>query len=383
MSLANQTLSALAGSGAGGNVELPPLRVCHLSLTLQTGGLERILADIARLTDRQRCVTEFVAIKEVGRFAEEIRSSGCAVHALQPAGRWGQIRQMVRLFRAGQFDVVHTHNTYPHLWGTLAARLAGVPVVVQTRHGQRAGHGWKSSFQYRLAARWVDRVITVSDDAARLSREFDRLPASKIQRIWNGIDLTNFAYRGPVEAPIAISVARLSAEKDFPTLIRAAGLAAREVPGFRLRIVGNGSERSRLEALAATEAPGVVEFLGERTDVPELLAQAGFFVTSSLTEGISLTLLEAMAVGLPVVATAVGGNPEIVVEGETGRLVPAADPHALARAMIRTCSTPETWQAMGQAGRTRVQEHFEARRMIADYEALYRRLLVRHEFRRR
>ncbi len=353
-----------------------PLRVCHVSLTLKTGGLERILTDIARHHDPAASVPEFLAIREVGRFAEEIRRTGCPVHLLRPAGRIGLVRQMAKIFRAGRFDVVHTHNTYPHLYASLAARLAGVPVVVNTRHGQRAGHGWKSRTQFRWASHLVDRIVAVSDDAAQLCVTADGVAARKVTRIWNGIDLSDFAYTGPVAAPIAISVARLSAEKDFPTLLRAIAIAVHQVPDLQLKLVGDGAERTMLEGL--TRELGItscVEFLGERTDVPDLLTQAGFFVSSSLTEGISLTLLEAMAVGLPVVATAVGGNSEIVADGVTGQLVPPADPAALATAIVSMCRNQTHWSRLGQAGRGRVAQHFEVRRMVADYEQLYRHLL--------
>ena len=228
-----------------------PLRVCHVSLTLKTGGLERILADLARHHDPSVCTPEFLAIQDVGRFADEIRDAGGIVHRLRPAGRWGQIKQMRKLFADQQFDVVHTHNTYPHIYASIAARLARVPVVVNTRHGQRAGHGWKSRTQFRWASHLVDRIITVSDDAARLCVDVDGIAKNKVQRIWNGIDLTDFAFSGPISQPIAISVARLSAEKDFPTLLRAIPLVVSAIPDFRLKIVGDGPERERLERLDA------------------------------------------------------------------------------------------------------------------------------------
>lgn len=358
------------------SVTTRPLKVCHVSLTLKTGGLERILADLARHHSADRCEPTFLALREVGRFAEEIRSCGRPVALLQNQSRFGGLREMARYFRDERFDVVHTHNTYPHLYATLAARWAGVPVVVQTRHGQRAGHGWKSSLQYRWAAKWVDRIVAVSDDAARLCVTADGIPAHKVVRIWNGIDQSQFRFTGPCDELVAIAVARLSAEKDFPTLLRALSLVLPRVPGLKLKLVGDGPERSALEALAASLHLGdSVEFLGERRDVPALLSQAGFFVTSSLTEGISLTLLEAMAVGLPVVATDVGGNPEIVVEGETGRLAPAANPAALADAMVRLCEERQRWTTYGHAGCDRVAEHFEIHRMATDYEDLYQTLI--------
>lgn len=368
-------VEALPISSAAVAMPAPALRVCHVSLTLKTGGLERILADLARHHNREACQPEFLAIREVGRFADEIRQAGGIVHQLRPANRWGQIAQMRRLFRAQRYDIVHTHNTYPHLYASIAARLAGVPVVVNTRHGQRAGHGWKSRTQFRWASHLVDRIITVSDDAANLCIESDRIVPQKVQRIWNGIDLSDFAFSGPIQQPIAICVARLSAEKDFSTLLKAVPQVVTQIPDFRLKIVGDGPERSRIESLIAELGIGPnVELLGERTDVPQLLRAAGFFVSSSLTEGISLTLLEAMAVGLPVVATSVGGNPEIVLPNKTGYLVPPQDSASLAAAMITMCRQQSNWITMAQAGRQRVAQNFDVRRMAHDYEQLYRDL---------
>ena len=364
--------------------ESGPIRVCHVSLTLKTGGLERILADLARHHHRDHCQHGFVALREVGRFATEIEQAGCPVWQIPGTSQWEQVRALAALFRRESIDVVHTHNTYPHIYGTLAARLAGVPVVVQTRHGQRAGHGWKSRWLYRSAAYFVDRVVAVSDDAARLCVQSDGLPTRKVQRIWNGIDLGAFRYQGPAPGPVAISVARLSPEKDFPTLLRAVEIARRTVPALHLKLVGDGPERARLETLCDELAlrPNV-EFLGERTDVPALLETASFFVSASLTEGISLTLLEAMAVGLPVVATNAGGNPEIVMDRETGLITPVGDVDRLAAAIVQMAQQPERWEQFGRAGCDRVHRHFDVQRMVQDYETLYERLLARKRRSRR
>lgn len=318
---------------------------------------------------------EFLAIHEVGRFADEIRTGGGTVHQLKPARRFGQLSQMRRLFHERKFDVVHTHNTYPHIYASIAARWAGVPVVVNTRHGQRVGHGWKSRTQFRWVSSLVDRIVAVSDDAANLCIEADGIAPKKVRRIWNGIDLSDFAFTGPSARPAAISVARLSPEKDFPTLLRAVPEVIARVPDFQLKIVGDGPERERLEALKNELGLGQhVELLGERTDIPQLLGEAGFFVSTSLTEGISLTLLEAMAIGLPVVATSVGGNPEIILHGTTGSLVPPKDSIAVAEAIASLCNNQSAWLRMGRAGRERVVENFDVRRMARDYEQLYHEL---------
>lgn len=369
-----------------------PVRVCHVSLTLGTGGRKRLLAGLARHHNREICQLEFLALADGGRFAEEIRDAGCDVLVLGEAAeeqihkqqavdrevsrsRLSRIVQMRRRFADRRYDIVHTHNIYPHLYATVAARWAGVPVVINTRHGQRVGHGWKSRCLFRLASRWVDRIVAVSDDAARLCVQVDGIPIHKVTRIWNGIDTQAFAESAHRREPIAISVARLSPEKDFPTLLAAIVLAQRFVPNLRLRIVGDGPERSRLQSLS--ERLGIadrVQFLGERTDVAQQLAEAGFFVTSSRSEGISLTLLEAMACGLPVVATDVGGNAEIVGDAALGQLVPPANPKRLAEAIVELCGRVDQWPAMGSAARRSVAQRFDARRMVSDYEQLYEQL---------
>ena len=356
-----------------------PIRVCHVSMCLQTGGLERLLVDFARFHDRKKFELQFLALSGDGQPAADIRAEKCVVHVLNEdlsIRKLQSLTQLVRHLKQQRAQIVHTHNTYAHFYGALAARLAGVPIVINTQHGGGCGKGWKARWQFKLANRWTQRVVGVSQDAARLCQQQDRRSQDKITSIWNGINLDRFPYHGPKPTPIAISVARLSAIKDFPTLLRAVRLVLPQVPDFRLRIVGDGPERATLESLIDELNLRLhVELLGERHDVPALLSESGFFVSSSLSEGISLTLLEAMAVGLPVVATAVGGTPEIVLDGQTGRLAPAGDPAALARTIIDLCGERELWSAMGMLGRQRVEQNFEIKQMIRSYEALYQEFL--------
>ena len=352
--------------------------VCHVSMTLQTGGLERLLVDFSRLYDRDAFDLHFIALDELGQPARDIAESGCAVTSIREANRSrvGQMRALIQYFRQNQINLVHTHNTYAHFYGAFAARASGVPAVVNTQHGRGCGEGWKAKMQFQMANRIAHRIVGVSDDAACLCREQDRRAADKIVTIWNGIDTERFAFRGSSRRNVAVSVARLSAEKDFPTLLRAAVDVVKEIPDFELRIVGSGKELESLQELA--NEYGIerhVQFLGERTDIAAILSEAGFFVSSSRTEGISLTLLEAMAVGLPVVTTRVGGNPEIVVDGQTGRLVPSENPQALAGAIVGMCRNHQAWPEMGRSGRRRVEQHFDIRNTVHKYETLYREVL--------
>ena len=353
-------------------------RICHVSMTLLTGGLERLLVEFGRHHDANRFDLRFVSLAELGPPAEELRRMGFSVESVNLPGRGKlpALRSLRSLLQRDRVDIVHTHNTYAHFYGTVAASWAGVRSVINSQHGRGCGPRAKDKLLFRLANLKTSRVVGVSEDAAALCRGEDPWAATKTKVIWNGIDTSRFVYRGPAQSPVAISVARLSPEKDFPTLLQATAIVVRSVPEFKLMMIGNGSERARLEAL--TKSLGIepnVEFLGERSDVPELLAQAGFFVSSSKSEGISLTILEAMAVGLPVVTTRVGGNPEIILEGQTGHLVPDQNPDALAAAMLQMLAKRDEWPAMGERGRRRVEQQFEIRTMIRQYEELYTEVL--------
>ena len=355
-----------------------PIRVCHISMCLQTGGLERLLVDFAKFHDRKKFELQFLALSGDGQPASDIRAVGCSARVLNETLKINKLRSLVQLvqhLKKQRPQIVHTHNTYAQFYGAIAAKLAGVPVVINTQHGQGCGSGWKAEWQFRIANRLTRRVVGVSHDTATLCQQQDRRSKENVTTIWNGINLDRFGYHGGNTTPTAISVARLSPLKDFPTLLRAVPLVVSHVPDFRLKIVGDGPERSKLESLIdELNIRAHVELLGERHDVPDLLAQSGFFVSSSLSEGISLTLLEAMAIGLPVVTTSVGGNPEIVIEGQTGNLVPAGDPAALAQAIVNLCGERDLWCAMGTLGRQRVEQNFEIRQMIRNYEAMYEEL---------
>jgi glycosyltransferase involved in cell wall biosynthesis len=352
-----------------------PLRVVHVTHGLQTGGLEKLLVEFARHADRRGVELLFVSLGDRGDLAGDIEAHGWPVVALgQGTGvRPGLVPRLAGLFRSWRADVVHTHNTRGLLYGGPAARLARVPFVLQTYHGRNLVGSPREDLLFRLAARCADRVVCVSEDAARtMARE--GVPADKVVTIWNGIDVTQFDYAGARTDGPVVTVARLSPEKDIATLLRAAAIAREEHHGLRLEIAGDGACLPSLQTVTRELGLGEqVRFLGRVRDVPAVLGRASLFVLPSLTEGVSLTLLEAMARGLPVVATRVGGNPEVVVEGETGLLVPPGSPPELARAMLRLQRDPDRSRRMGLAGRKRVERHFDIRRMVADYEALYRR----------
>lgn len=349
------------------------LRVIHVTQGLDVGGLEKLLVEFARHADRMRFALHVVSLGGRGVLAKDVEAQGWPVTALdEPAGlRPGLIVRLARFLRDVGADVVHTHDDRQLIHGTFAARLARVPRVIHTRHGRSPNLTPRQMRLVALAARRTNRFVCVSHEAARLSAG-QGVPRQKLRTIWNGIDIEHFTYEGPKPRGPAVLVARLSPEKDVGTLLRAAALVVRAEPAFRLEIAGDGSCLPELQqCVREFGLEKCVTFLGQVHNVHEVLARAGLFVLSSLSEGVSLTLLEAMARGLPVVATDVGGNPEVVSAGETGLLVPAANPGALAAAILRIWRDPESAQGMGVASRRRVELFFEVRRMVAEYEVLY------------
>jgi glycosyltransferase involved in cell wall biosynthesis len=354
------------------------LRIAHVVLQLDTGGMEKLLTEFARHANRDRFELGFISLTTRGTQAGDIEACGWPVQALGvPAGlKPGLVFRLARLFRDWKADVVHTHNNAPLLYAAPAARLVGARVV-HTRHGQSFRAGRREKVGFRLACMLAHRVVCVSGDSARLSAR-DGVAWRRLRRVWNGIDLTRFDFRGPAEGGPAVMVARLSPEKGTEHLIRAVALVVRQRPDFRLEIAGNGRCLPELQALASKcGVSQQVRFLGEVRDVPAVLARASMFVLPSLSEGVSLTLLEAMARGLPVITTAVGGSPEVVEDGRTGFLVPPASPEALAEKILLLLSRPELGQALGLAGRRRVEEHFDVAGMMRQYERLYDEILPR------
>jgi glycosyltransferase involved in cell wall biosynthesis len=350
-----------------------PVRVIHVTNGLDMGGLEKLLVEFARHADRQRHKLRFVSLGTRGLLASEIERHGWPVTALAaPTGFRPQlILRLASLFRCWDADVVHTHNTRALIYGGPAARLARAPRLIHTWHGQDVAAATRGSLLFRLAGRLPDRIVAVSQDAAAWMMRVG-IAGDKIQAIRNGIDLTRFAHVGPCEGGSVVTVARLSPEKDVATLIKAAALVRRERPAFRVEIAGDGPCLPALGTLAGgLGLEDHVRFLGQVSDVPALLARAALFVLPSLTEGLSLTLLEAMARGLPVVATRAGGNPEVVSDGETGWLVPPGDAEELARAILYLLQDRQAGREMGQAGRRRAEQRFDIRRVVAAYEALY------------
>jgi glycosyltransferase involved in cell wall biosynthesis len=274
--------------------------------------------------------------------------------------------------------------------GRVVGRLAGVPIILTSRRNVNIGGGQRELLS-RLTSGMDDLVIAVCELARQAEIERAGVSPEKVVTVYNGLDAAEFAgvdqeraalvRQGlaiPRGTPVVAAVGRLHPQKDFPTLLRAMARVHEAVPGARLLVVGDGMLRGDLEAQARSlELSSSVVFTGQRADVPELLNAVDLFALSSLWEGLPNVVLEAMAAGLPVVGTRVGGVPEVVVDGVTGILVPPRDPEALASGIAQLLSDSELSQRMGDAGRARVVEQYSVERMVRETEVLYEGLLAK------
>ena len=306
----------------------------------------------------------------------QVRRSVSPIH--DPLG----IVELTRLFRRLRPDVVHLNSSKAGVLGRVAAAAARVPVRIFTAHGWafKAASGMDSRL-YLLADRAVESltsmVICVSENERRAGLAAGVCTEERSVVIRNAVEVGAAPSRARGDEPPVqiVSVGRLAAPKDFSTLVAA---VARLPEGrARLRVFGDGPFRSELEAQKrALGLDGAVEFAGEVPDVRPHLEEADVFVLSSLSEGMPVSILEAMAAGLPVVASAVPGLEEVVLDGETGFLVPPADPAALAEKLAELVDDPARRASFGAAGRARAEEHFSLPAWRDAHFSLYRSLLA-------
>jgi glycosyltransferase involved in cell wall biosynthesis/peptidoglycan/xylan/chitin deacetylase (PgdA/CDA1 family) len=360
-----------------------PLAV-HIVLSLQPGGLERLVANLVAAPAMSDWRMLVCCLDQEGPLADEVRRAGHEVILVKRRGGvdGALVLRLAAMLRERKARVVHTHSLDPMFYGGLAARMAGVPVRLHTQHNTQVftTYGWRDRLKFKLAARLFTRVVAVGGET---ERELQRAGIETPRRmtIRNGIDVTRFAPGRavptipgvPSGSRIIGTAARLSPEKGIHRLLEAFALLAPRHPSARLVLAGDGPDRSALEAQARAAAiADRVAFLGFHPHVAELLPAFEIFALPSLTEGIPLALLEAMAAGIPCVATAVGGVPEVIENGRTGVLVPADDPEALATAIDSLLNDAGRRSAIGAAGREQVIREWSETAMAGAYAALYR-----------
>ena len=352
--------------------------------SLGVGGQERVALDLAigQKARGHRVAVISLAPPPDGAMADEFREHGIAVERVAKRGGLDPtlVPRLVRALRRHRADVVHTHNPLPLIYGAPAARLAGA-AAIHTKHGVNPGSRGHRMLR-RAAAQLAHAFVAVSDTTAAQARVQHDAPPSRMAMIANGIRLDRYhpdpearaATRvelGLGDAWVVGHVGRLDPYKNQALLVRAmAPLLSSRV---RLVIVGDGPTRGEVEAeVARLPEPRWVVMTGRRMDVPRLMPAFDVFALSSKSEGLPLVVPEAMAAGLPIVTTAVGGLPSVVDDGATGSLVPI-DATMLGAALGRLADDPDRARAMGVRARQVALERYSADRMVEAYLALYAR----------
>jgi sugar transferase (PEP-CTERM/EpsH1 system associated) len=364
---------------------LKKLHVAHVVYWLRVAGLENGVVNlISRLHTRQKHTV--LCIKDIGPLAERLPPDVEIIDLsrLIRRDRFFAVR-LAAVLRKLNPDIVHSRN-----WGcmeaALAARLAGVPLSIHAEHGRDAidpqGLNQRRRLIRKVLSPLVTRFVTVSDDLRRWLVDYVGIRPEKVLRIHNGVDVNRFSSGGRDEGRSALgfastdivvgAVGRLDPVKDHATLLEAFARIPDRAPNWKLVIIGEGALRPQLEArVARPDLDGRVHLIGERSDVPLLMKGLDLYVISSIAEGISNTLLEAMSTGLPVVATRTGGNPELVEEGTNAKLVAVGDTDALSAALSEYLRNSELRARDGRASRQRVLERFTLERMADEYNRLY------------
>jgi len=379
-------------SQPSGYVPATPL-IAHVIHRLDVGGLENGLVNLINRIPPSRYRHAIICMTGHTDFAKRIRNPNVELHALgkREGQDWAVYRRLWRLLRRIQPDIVHTRNLAT-LEGQVVAAMAGVPVRIHGEHGRDiadiSGANKKHLMLRRLLRHFVTQYIALSNDLESWLQKQVYVPAAKIVQIYNGVDTERFrpvaGRRGPLplegfasgEELVIGTVGQMRGEKDQLTLAKAfiefLSLDAKLANKLRLVMIGDGPLRA--EAMQLLREAGVDHLAwlpGVRDDADEIMRGLDIFVLPSLIEGVSNTILEAMATGLPVVATDVGGNTELVVDGETGMLVPSSNPAAMADALSAYLQDQALMRRHGQAGRKRVEQEFSMDNMVTHYLAVY------------
>lgn len=365
-----------------------------------TGGLENGVVNLINNMPPQAYRHTVLALTEVTDFSRRIQRNDVEFISLRkPPGHgiW-QCAKLFKLFNQLRPAIVHSRNLAA-LEVQLPARLAGVPVRVHGEHGRDVGDFDGSNVTYQRVRRvykpFVSHYVALSRDLDDYLVDKVRVPKAKITQAYNGVDTQRFSPSTSGPEPIAGcpfnpdehclvgTVGRMQTVKNQLMLAQAFVQALELDPQLksRLRLVMVGDGPLRAQAVAVLESAGVAHLAwlpGERRDVAQIMRGLHVFALPSLAEGISNTILEAMASALPVVATAVGGNSDLVAHGQTGFIVPAADPQAMARQLVALALNPAQARRLGEAGRERVLAKFSMQAMVSTYQSVYDQQLQRN-----
>jgi sugar transferase (PEP-CTERM/EpsH1 system associated) len=373
--------------------------VAHIMHRFDTGGLENGVVNLINHMPEDAYRHAVIALTEITDFKKRIQRPDVQFIALnkRPGHLLWIYPQLYRLLRRLQPSIIHTRNLAA-LEAAVPAWAAQIPARIHGEHGRDVGDLDGSSKKYQWIRRFyspfVKHYIALSKDLAHYLTQAIGINEKRVTQIYNGVDSTRFhpaALRQNISGSpfnnavhwLVGTVGRMQSVKDQTNLAKAFVKALQIAPELRdrLRLIMIGDGPLRHESLTILQTAGFADLAwlpGERNDMPEIMQGLDCFVLPSLGEGISNTILEAMASGLPIIATAVGGNVELVEEGLNGHLVPAANPASLAEAIVDLARHPKLAKTMGQQSRRLVEERYSMAAMVSSYQRLYDRLLGRN-----
>lgn len=361
-------------------------KVVHVTFDMRIGGAEQVIYNLIENTDKSKYDLSIICLDQpIGPFGRKLQERGYKITSFnrKPGFDMSLIRDIRHYVKSHDVDVLHCHQYTPYIYGLLGAAFTKAKVVF-TEHGRfyPDERKFKRVLLNPFLNLFTDYVTAISSATRDALVEFENFPREKIRIIYNGIDDSRYVLHedkslrqslGIKEGALILgTVARLDPIKNQKMMIKALKIIQQNYPETFLLIIGDGPERGKLESLASQlNLSSRVLFTGFKEDVHQYLNIMDIFLLTSFSEGTAVTLLEAMASGLPCIVTNVGGNPEIVQDGETGFVIPSDDEKALSEKICILFSNIDLMKRMGKAGRKRFEDNFTVDRMVSAYEAMY------------
>jgi len=366
------------------------IRVLHIVLSMETGGLENGIVNLTNNADADNYTVDVLCLRERGELADRITNPNSQVlfdndrsHSLLTA-----IKKIYKTCKTGNYHVIHSHGFTTMLAGYIAGKLARTPIIMNGEHGTLYHSSSKQRIAQKILFKKMNANLTVSEDLIREIRESFNLGDDNFQAIINGVDTEKFKPDKKIGAQIRQdlnlsnsdiligSVGRLVEVKNYKSLINAFSLICHEQPHVHLVLAGSGPERKSLEnQINHYQLNKRIHLLGRRDDIPRIMNAIDIFVLPSFSEGLSNTLLEAMSCGTPVIASDVGGNGEIIVPQITGYLYESNNDNGLANLLGKLVNNPKHIQQLSELAREHILVNYSLSSMVNNYEAVYSKLM--------
>jgi glycosyltransferase involved in cell wall biosynthesis len=353
------------------------MKIAHIVDSMEVGGAETLVSQTCRLQREQGHSPYVYAVLTLGPLGEQIRKEGFPVQPNVGRHLLDATRNFFRIFKEASFDVVHLHNPTPTVYAAMAARIAGVPSIVSTRHSLVGPpHRLIAELKYSFAARYCDWIVGICDATANNLKSIHSVPERKIVRVYNGSESLQRVAREQCPAKAGFTlvyVGRLEPVKNHALLLTAFQAALLSMPDLRLWMVGDGSERRMAESIVRDLGiSSQVTFWGQQLNVAPFISAADVFMMSSKSEGLPMSLLQAFSLGVPAIVTDVGGMGEVVRLADAGLTVSASDPAEMAAAILRLATNDEERVQFSANAEAAFRFRFTLETMVNGYMELYR-----------